>query len=175
MTDANNLFLSEVATHYQSGEMDDNLDLVISAAALSGVVLLPGDNRPYVDATGGKYEIDDLLLPFDLKTWHTITLAYKSGMNIYPTWFAYNQDGYFDFNQDDLCREFIKSKRLTKHKGEYLMDGSPVRRNEVKSALRRTLAIVRKDAGKMIYGAFAALDTLCEDDDPAENRGRLTL
>lgn len=176
MTDANNLFLNQVADLYQNGDMDDNLDLVFSIAASSGVVLLPGDGRPYVDATSGSYELDDLLLGCDVKAWPSIAAAYAAlHDDIFPTWFVYNADGYFEFNQDKLCREFIKCKRLTKHKGEYLMDGSPVKRNEVKSALRRTLAIVRKDAGKMIYGAFAALDTLCEDDEPAENRGRLTM
>lgn len=175
MTDANNMFSGILAERYQHGDLDSELDLVFSLAASSGVVLLPG--RAYVDATSGSYNLDDLLLGCDIKAWPSLSAAYAAIKDdIYPSWYTYNPDKqYFEYNQEKLCLAFIKSKKLTKHKGAYLMDGNPVKRNEVKSALRRTLAIVRKDAGKMVYGAIAALDTLCADDAPSENLGRLTM
>lgn len=163
-----------IAEQYQSGRMDDQLDLVFSLAATDGIILLPGAGRPYIDAKSGSYDVSDLLLPCDLKTWQTLTKAHAGGMDIYPEWFSCNEDGYFDFTQETFLATFIRCKRLTKHHGSFLMDGAPVTKNEVKSALRRSLAIVRKDAGSQIYGAFAALNTMVEDDEPDDKRGRLT-
>lgn len=172
---ADNKLFPHIADSYQDGKMDDNLDLVFAQAAMDGIVLLPGAGRPYVEAKSGSFDVDDLLLPFDRKAWGSITKAHNGGMDIFPEWFTYNPAGYFEFTQEDFLLAFIRCKRLTKHHGSFLMDGNPVSKPDVKGALRRSLAIVRKDAGKELYGAFAALNTIVKDDEPDEKRGRLTI
>lgn len=169
-----NLFPT-IAERYQAGQMDDNLDLVFSLAATDGIILLPGAGRPYIDAKSGTYNLDDLLLPCDLHTWKTITAAYKGGMDVFPAWFTWNDAGYFEFTQEDFLAAFIKVRRITKHHGSFLADGNPITKTEIKRALCRSLSIVRKDAGSMLYGAFSALNTMVEDDEPDDKRGRLTI
>lgn len=169
-----NLFPT-IAERYQAGQMDDNLDLVFSLAATDGIILLPGAGRPYIDAKSGTYNLDDLLLPCDLHTWKTITAAYKGGMDVFPAWFTWNDAGYFEFTQEDFLTAFIKVRRITKHHGSFLADGNPITKTEIKRALCRSLSIVRKDAGSMLYGAFSALNTMVEDDEPDDKRGRLTI
>lgn len=169
-----NLFPT-IAERYQAGQMDDNLDLVFSLAATDGIILLPGAGRPYIDAKSGTYNLDDLLLPCDLHTWKTITAAYKGGMDVFPAWFTWNDAGYFEFTQEDFLAAFIKVRRITKHRGSFLADGNPITKTEIKRALCRSLSIVRKDAGSMLYGAFSALNTMVEDDEPDDKRGRLTI
>ena len=163
-----------IAPVYQSGKMDNDLDSVFKVAATSGVVLLPGDGRPYTDAKGGPFEVADLLLPVDLKAWETLTKAHNAGMEIFPTWFSF-KDGYFEFSQEEFCLAFIRCHHLERHKGKFMMDGSPATVQEVKQAIRRSLAIVRADAGGKIYGTYSALTTMVKDDEPAEvNRPRMT-
>lgn len=163
-----------IAQDYQSGQMDDNLDGVFGAAAADGFVLLPGDGRPYVAAKGGSFDIRDLLLSFDLEAWGSITKAYNGGQDIFPEWFTWNPDGFFEYTQEAFLTAFIRSRKLTKHRGNYVMDGTAVTKHDVRSALRRSLAIVRKDAGSQISGSMAALSTMVVDDEPEEKRGRLT-
>ena len=172
---ADNKMFFAIADSYQQGHMDKDLDLVFNQAAKDGIILLPGDGRPYAEAKSGSYELADLLLPVDLKTWGTVTKAHNGGMDVFPEWFKYNPAGFFEFTQEDFLLAFIKCKRLTKHHGAFLMDGAPVSKPDVKGALRRSLAIVRKDAGKEIYGAYAALNTMVEDDEPDDKRGRLSI
>ena len=120
--------------------------------------------------------MDDLLLPVDLKTWGTITAANKSGINIFPDWFTYNQEkDYFEYNQDKFCRVFINRKGLTKRNGAFLLNGAPVSTDTLKESLRRSLAIIRQDAGSKLYGTFEAIKAICEDEQPPEKRQRLTI
>lgn len=172
---ADNKMFFAIADRYQQGQMDKDLDLVFNQAAMDGIILLPGDGRPYAEAKSGSYELADLLLPVDFKTWKTVTQAHNGGMDVFPEWFTYNPAGFFEFTQEDFLLAFIRCKHLTKHHGAFLMDGAPVSKPDVKGALRRSLAIVRKDAGKEIYGAYAALNTMVEDDEPDDKRGRLSI
>lgn len=172
---ANGKVFPQIADSYQSGELDANLDMVFDTAAADGIILLPGDGRPYVPAKGGSFAVDDLLLPFDKAVWQTITKAHDAGIDVFPEWFTYNPAGYFEFTQEDLLVAFIRCKKLTKHRGNFLMEGQQVSRPVVKGALRRSLAIVRKDAGRELYGAMAALDTIVQDDEPGgEKSARMT-
>lgn len=173
MAKSADLFLT-ISNAYQKGEMDNNLDLVFSVAASSGFVLLPGSDRAFVKAKCDNYDVADLLLPYDRKTWHSITIAYKGGMDVYPNWFTWNDRGYFDFTQEAFLQAFIKAQNLTKYRGKYLMDGKPITKNEIKKALMRSLAIVRADAGSQVYGMFTALEIMVDDDESAVQNGRLS-
>lgn len=157
----NNSF-DAVAQIYASGEYDAQmLDNLYQIAAINGVVLLPGGK--YVQAKCSSYELADLLLPVDLKTWGTVGKAQKAGMDVAPDWFTVNEKGYFSFDQGDLCRAFIKKHSLTRENGSFSMDGATATDDDVKDALRRTLSIVRQDAGSKLYGTFEAIKTLCRD------------
>lgn len=165
-----------IADSYQRGTLDNDLDAVFSVAASSGIVLLPGIERRFVEAKGGAFEVVDLLLPVDLVTWKTLTAAKRAGINIFPTWFTYNSEkGYFEFTQEELCRQFIRAHQLTRHKGAFVVNGAAVSDDSVKEALRRVLAIVRKDAGSYVNGAFAALKVMCKDDAPGPKRDTIKI
>lgn len=157
---------------YRRDEMD--LDSVFEAAATYGCVLLPGEDKPYAQAKGGAYETRDLLLPA-VEMWKSPSNAHKAGFQIFPEWFTYDKNrDRFDFNQEIFCREFASTYKLTRHHGAFLMDGKPTADDDVKEAIRRSLAIIRTDPGSGIYGAFSALKTICKDDAPIEKRTRLT-
>lgn len=167
------IFLS-MYDQFAKGDFDGNLDAIFSIAATEGFVILP--DRKYTRAKCSGYDVGDLLLPVDLKTWNTITAANKAGMDIYPDWFKYNQEkGFFEYSQDEFCRVFIKRKGLTRRNGDFLMDGNPVTTDTVKEALRRSLAIVRQDAGSKLPGTFEAIKAMCKDEQPPEKRQRLSI
>lgn len=157
----NNSF-DAVAQIYASGEYDAQmLDNLYQIAAINGVVLLPGGK--YVQAKCSSYELADLLLPVDLKTWGTVGKAQKAGMDVAPDWFTVNEKGFFSFDQVNLCRAFIKRHDLKRENGHFMMDGAGASENDVKNAIMRTLSIVRQDAGAKLYGTFETIKTLCND------------
>ena len=159
----------DLADTYQRGELDKDFSTVLMLAAQSGYVLLPGNDRQYTKAKGGAYEIDDLLLN---DTWQSMA---KMRIQTFPTWFSFDKGkGYFEYSQDDFCKAFINSHKLTRHKGAFLINGEPVNDDDIKEAIRRSLSIVRTDPGSSIYGAFSALKTICKDDAPVGKRLRLT-
>ena len=169
----NSIFLS-LAKQFANGDLDGNLDSIFALAATDGYVILPG--RKWTRAKCSSYGVDDLMLPVDLKTWGTITAAYKAGMDIFPDWFRYNPEkGYFEYSQDEFCRAFIKRKGLTRRNGDFLMNGNLVTTDTVKEAMRRSLAIVRQDAGSKLSGTFEALRAMCKDEQPPEKRQRLSI
>ena len=164
----------DIADLYRKGDFDKTLDEIFSIAAGSGVVLLPGEDHPFTNAKGGPYEVKDLLIPVDLSTWKTLTKARQAGLNVFPEWFAWTGD-HFDYTQDSLCQAFVKYYHLTREKGVFLADGNPVTEDDIKEALRRSLAIVRKDAGSLLYGTFTALKSICKDSVPPAKRDRLSI
>ena len=173
-----NIFDS-IADNYQRGELDHVLDRVFLAAASDGIVLLPGEGRPYAHSKCGSYEVADLLLPFDINIWHSISNAFNGGISPYPEWFTYNNtynnnDGWFEYTQEDFLAAFIKAKKLTKHKGKFYTNGNPISDNDIKNAIRKSLSIVRADAGKLICGAFNALSVMIQDDAPEVKRTSLS-
>lgn len=173
---AESAFLA-VVDDYKAGIYDGEPDLIFSAAASEGYVLLPGADRPYVEAKNGAYEVSDLLLPFRLSVFKTLQSAREMGMSIYPDWFSYDfEERYFKFTQEDFCQSFIFAKDLKRHNGEFLVNGEVKTDDEIKDSIRRSLAIVRSDPGKMIYGVFSALKTMVKDDaPPKEHKDRLTI
>lgn len=176
MTQPAEMFL-KVVNGYQSGAFDNDIGIIFQQAAEGGFVLLPGEGRPYAEAKNGAYDLDDLLISPFLHTYKSLSdlFAASHGMYLYPEWFAYDPDKhYYQYTEKELCQQFIECKKLTKRKGEYFMDGNPVKRSEVKDALLRTLSIVRTDAGSKLYTTFSALERVCKDEEPDEQRGRLT-
>lgn len=156
-----------LADMYQSGALDANLDDVFSSAAVSGIVLLPGEDRPYTTAASGEYDVADLLLPVDFDTWHSITAAFKAGMSIFPKWFRWNGRGYFEItSQDDFCNAFIHAHKLTRENGSFYADGKPIADDEIKNKIRQSLSIVKKDAARLVYGHFQALQMICKKATP---------
>lgn len=163
-----------IVEDYQRGNLDTTLDEVFSIAAGSGVVLLPGEDHPYTEAKGGPYEVHNLLLPVDLGVWKTLSRAYKAGIKIFPEWFTWN-GSYFEFTQSALCKAFISYYQLTKENGTFLAGGKPISDDDIREALRCSLAIVRKDAGSQVAGTFEALKAMCKDSTPPSKRERLTI
>lgn len=156
-----------LADMYQSGALDANLDDVFSSAAVSGIVLLPGEDRPYTTAVSGEYDVADLLLPVDFDTWHSITAAFKAGMDIFPKWFRWNERGYLEItSQADFCNAFIHTHKLTRENGSFYADGKPIADDEIENKIYQSLAIVKKDAGRLVFGCFKTLQRICKKATP---------
>lgn len=158
----NNEEFREFGEMYQNHHFDTDLDLIFDTAAMYGFVLLPGPERPYVEAVSGPYNRKSLLLP-DLGGWDTLSMAYAVGNNIFPTWFSFDQERQrFEYNQEALCRELIRVYKLTRQNGRFLSDGETIGVDEVREMARQSLAIIRNDAGSQTWGCLQALRTMCK-------------
>lgn len=152
-------FIAELITDFHNGGDASTLDSVIDLAASAGYVVLPDG---HAQAKGGPYNVEALLLPCDLSTWRTYAAAYNAGQNIFPTWFQYDASkDSFTYTESEFVNAFIKQRRIEKDANGFTMNGGRASDDDIKAALRESLAIVRTNPGNYLYSALNSLKALC--------------
>lgn len=139
--------------------------LAVGAAAVSGIVILPDQNRdPFlVQAHVTAYDTDDLLME----------VVYHD--NYSPKWIKYDfEKKYMSLDAEIFPNAFISFHKMTKSGNRFFYDGKERSKDEIQRDILRCISIVTSNPNKANY-AWQTIRTLCPVDKREGNKDQFHM